>query len=131
MFGPPGHTYVYFIYGMHWLFNVVAHPHRPPGAVLVRALEPVEGLEVMRGLRGDKPRELLTNGPARLAQALDINGDLNDVDLCTHPALWIERGPGVPEAEVSTGPRVRVVGDESARARPWRFWIEGHPDLSS
>jgi DNA-3-methyladenine glycosylase len=124
MFGPPGHAYVYFIYGMHWMFNVVAYFEKPPGAVLVRALSPEEGLAAMRELRGGRPDQALTNGPARLAQALSIDGSLSGVDLCTHPHLFIEPGAPVPDEAVACGPRVGVVGDERARTRPWRFWVK-------
>lgn len=123
MFGMPGHTYVYFIYGMHWMFNVVARTESP-GAVLVRALMPEEGLNVMRAYRGGCPERLLASGPARLAQALAIDGTLNGVDLCTHSGIFVESGTPVPDELVSHGPRVGVTGDELARARPWRFWVE-------
>jgi DNA-3-methyladenine glycosylase len=123
MFGPPGHAYIYFIYGMHWMFNPVAHQD-PPGAVLIRALVPDEGIEVMRTYRACHSDRLLTNGPARLAQALAIDGSLNSVDLCSHPELYIESGVSVPDEEIATGPRVGVRGDESARTRPWRLWIK-------
>jgi DNA-3-methyladenine glycosylase len=127
MFGPPGHAYVYFIYGMHWMFNVVARQDGldvPAGAVLVRALSPEEGLATMRQLRVGRPERDLTNGPARLAQALAIDGSLTGVDLCTHPHIFIESGTPLPDAAVACGPRVGVVGDESAQARPWRFWVK-------
>jgi DNA-3-methyladenine glycosylase len=126
MFGVPGHAYVYFIYGMHWMFNVVARENGP-GAVLVRALVPEEGLEVMRAHRGGQPDRLLTNGPARLAQALAIDSALNGADLCTHAEIFIEWGVPVTDAAVARGPRVGVSGDEAARTRPWRFWIESAP----
>jgi DNA-3-methyladenine glycosylase len=126
MFGPPGHAYVYFIYGVHWMFNVVAHQDGPgaaPGAVLVRALLPQEGLAVMRERRGGRPDRDLANGPARLAQALGIDGRLNGVDLCAHPQLFIEPGTSLADEAVACGPRVGVGGDELAQARPWRFWL--------
>jgi DNA-3-methyladenine glycosylase len=124
MFGKPGHTYVYFIYGVHWMFNVVAR-QEGPGAVLVRAIVPQEGLEVMREYRGERPDKLLTNGPARLAQALSIDGSLNGVDLCAHTEIFIEASAPVPDELVVRGPRVGVTGDELARMRPWRYWIQG------
>jgi DNA-3-methyladenine glycosylase len=126
MFGPPGHAYVYFIYGIHWMFNVVARQDGPddaPGAVLVRALAPQEGLAIMRERRGGRPDKDLTSGPARLAQALGIDGELNGVDLCTHPRLFVEPGASPPDEAVACGPRVGVVGDELARSRPWRLWV--------
>jgi DNA-3-methyladenine glycosylase len=123
MFGIPGHAYVYFIYGMHWMFNVVARQDGP-GAVLLRALVPEEGLEVMRAHRGGQPDSLLTNGPARLAQALAIDSALNGVDLCTYPEIFIEWGAPVSDLVIACGPRVGVSGDEQARTRPWRFWIK-------
>jgi len=124
MFGPPGHAYVYFIYGMHWMFNVVAHPHDPPGAVLVRALLPKEGREIMRAHRDGRSDELLTSGPARLAQALAINGDLSGIDLCRSERLFIERGTSVADERVARGPRVGVTGDAEAKTRPWRLWVK-------
>jgi DNA-3-methyladenine glycosylase len=128
MFGPPGHAYVYFVYGMHWMFNVVAH-QRPPGAVLVRALAPQEGLDIMRTHRG-QPDRLLTNGPARLAQALAIDKQFNGVDLLTHPHIFIESGSPLPDKAVTCGPRVGVRGDELARTRSWRFWVRDEPFVS-
>ncbi|MCU0521184.1 MAG: DNA-3-methyladenine glycosylase [Anaerolineae bacterium] len=134
MFGPPGHAYVYFIYGMHWMFNVAAHPEGMPGAVLIRALEPLEGAEAMCFSRGGRYRaddRRLTNGPARLAQAMAIDGTLNAADLCADEALMITEGELRSGEWLSSGPRVRVPGDERARAHPWRFWIEGNPYISS
>jgi DNA-3-methyladenine glycosylase len=127
--GPPGGVYVYFIYGVHWMFNVVAH-QAPPGAVLVRALAPLEGLDAMRARRGGRPERLLTNGPARLTQALGIDQAFNGVDLVTHPHILIEAGPPPPNQIIACGPRVGVSGDELARTRPWRFWVRDDPFVS-
>ncbi len=123
MFGPPGHAYVYFIYGMHWMFNVVAHQD-PPGAVLVRALVPKEGHDVMRAHRGGCADDILTSGPARLAQALAIDGALSGIDLCSAEQLFIEPGTPVADESVACGPRVGVTGDAEAKTRPWRFWVK-------
>lgn len=130
MFGPPGHAYVYFIYGVHWMFNITAHTEASPGAVLIRALEPLEGLEMMRRHRGGKRDRLLTNGPAKLAQALAIDGDLNHVDLCAGSPLTLTRGEVRDDERIVAGPRVRVPGDEEAQERPWRYRIEGNPYVS-
>lgn len=123
MFGDPGHTYVYLIYGIHWMFNVVARLDGP-GAVLVRALIPDEGLDVMRKNRAGRPDQLLTSGPGRLTQALAIDAALNAADLCTHPEIFIEPGFPVSEDAVGCGPRVSVTGDDLAQTRPWRFWLK-------
>jgi DNA-3-methyladenine glycosylase len=131
MFGPPGHVYVYFIYGMHWMFNISAHPTAAPGAVLIRALEPLEGLELMVRSRQGQDRRDLTNGPAKLAQALSIDASLNNLDLCTSDSLYVTAGDLRPGEVIASGPRVRVTGDESARTRPWRFWLAGNPYVST
>lgn len=135
MFGPPGHAYVYFTYGMHWMLNVVTEPEGFPAAVLVRALEPLEGVETMYNLRearGKPRREAdLTNGPAKLTQALAINGAFNGADLVLGNTLWLERGQPVPEVSVHRGPRVGIrYAAEKDRHLPWRFWIEGNPHVS-
>jgi DNA-3-methyladenine glycosylase len=131
MFGPPGHAYVYFIYGMHWMFNISAHPQDSPGAVLIRALEPEGGIDVMSRLRRQVGRQELTNGPAKLAQALAINDDLNGLDLCAGQQFAIFRADLREGEKVSCGPRVRVPGGEEAKQRPWRFWIASNAWVSS
>ena len=120
MFGPPGHLYVYFVYGMHYCANLVTGPEGDPGAVLLRAGEVVEGLDVARSRRpGVRDREL-ARGPARLCRTLGI--DLGDNG--TRPELT----QGEPVSDISTGPRV---GLRHAADRPWRFWITGDPTVST
>ncbi|RLC98955.1 MAG: DNA-3-methyladenine glycosylase [Chloroflexi bacterium] len=124
MFGPPGHAYVYFIYGMHHCLNAVTEREGYPAAVLIRALEPLEGFEEMRALRSGRPDVQLTSGPARLCQALAIDRQFDGADMCASDAsLFIERGGAVPDDDVVTGPRIGVRGDEAALTAPWRFYI--------
>ncbi|MDF1514159.1 MAG: DNA-3-methyladenine glycosylase [Anaerolineae bacterium] len=130
MFSTPGTTYVYFIYGMHWLFNISAHIEGMPGGVLIRALEPESGLESMCRFRGTSSTNTLTNGPARLAQALHIDSDLNNIDLVTHTGLYLVDGSLADHERIASGPRVRVPGDKLAKQRLWRFWVADHPLLS-
>jgi len=126
MFGPPGHAYVYFVYGIHWMFNVVAHTDRSPGAILIRAVEPLGHHDILQAHRGERVTgRNLTNGPAKLAQALDITGDQNDVDLCSSQDLTIVEGALAVGETLAIGRRVRVPGGEDAQTRPWRFWIAG------
>jgi DNA-3-methyladenine glycosylase len=131
MYGPPGHTYVYFIYGIHWLFNITAHIEDTPGAILIRAVEPMQGIPIMQRLRGLPPLKNLTNGPARLAQAFNIDRDDNDIDLVTNNRLYLVEGSLKKGETIAAGPRVRVPGDTMALTRPWRFRIDHHPYLSS
>jgi len=130
MFGPPGHAYVYFIYGMHHCVNAVTEPEGSPAAVLIRALEPLEGLDVMRRHRKGRQGVELTNGPAKLCYALAIDRGLNGADLVSGSALWIERDRAVANALVASGPRIGVRGDERALTVPWRLWIRDHPYVS-
>jgi len=127
MFGPPGRAYVYFIYGNHFCFNVVTAPEGVGEAVLVRALEPVAGLELMQKRRGgiDNPLSL-TSGPGKLCQALAITADFNYHPL-TEPPLWI--GPGQGEAP---GPIVtdRRIGISRAEDRLLRFYLADNPYVS-
>jgi DNA-3-methyladenine glycosylase len=131
MFGPPGHVYVYFTYGMHWCMNLVCGPEGEASAVLLRAGEVVEGVELATSRRttAKAPREL-ARGPARLTVALGVDGSHNGVDA-TDPAscLTVSAATGLAPGEVCTGPRVGVAGDGAAR--PWRFWLPGEPSVSA
>ena len=128
MYGPPGHAYVYFTYGMHWLLNVVTAPEGEPAAVLIRAIQPEKGLDAMAENRPYNARQAgWTDGPAKLTQALAIDGDLNTIDLCTREAgLWIEAGQEVPEDQIVRSARVGLNSvPEPWRSIPWRFVAEG------
>jgi DNA-3-methyladenine glycosylase len=134
MYGPPGHAYVYLIYGMYHCFNIVTERGGLPAAVLVRALEPLEGLDVMSRQRGPVAANdvtKLTSGPGRLCQALVIDRSHDGVDLCAREAsLFLEEDEAVPCGAVIRGPRVNVRGDETAVSVPWRFYIRGNPHVS-
>jgi len=131
MFGPPGHTYVYFIYGMHWMFNITAHTTVSPGAVLIRAVQPLGRRDTLRHRRGGRVRDRdLVNGPAKLAQALGLTGDQSDLDLCAGAEITVTDSALADGEAIRVGPRVRVTGDEAARTRPWRFWIAGNSWVS-
>ncbi len=130
MFGPPGHAYVYFIYGMYHCLNAVTEAEGFPAAVLIRAIEPVEGLEVMRRHRPGRPDTQLSSGPGKLCQALSIDRALNRADLCDGSVLFIEAGQPVPGSAVVTGPRIGIRSDETARAVPWRFYVRDNPFVS-
>jgi DNA-3-methyladenine glycosylase len=129
MFGPPGHLYVYFIYGMHYCANVVCLPDGVPGAVLLRAGEVLRGHDLARARRPAARREPeLASGPARLTEVLGIGRQHNGVDL-TDPRSPVRLLPGtrVPPSQVSSGPRVGVA---AAQDLPWRFWVTGSPAVS-
>jgi DNA-3-methyladenine glycosylase len=121
MYGPPGHAYVYFTYGNHWMLNTVTEREGFPAAVLIRAIEPVEGTEIMLQRRNGRD----TYGPGKLAQALGIDGTLNGVDLCTQESgLWIEAGKKIADEDVVTGPRVGLYSvPEPWKSIPWRFRV--------
>lgn len=125
MFGPPGHLYCYFTYGMHVCCNVVCGAEGDPSAVLLRAGEVIEGLDVARERRPGSSDRDLARGPARLCNALGIELGDDGTDLTAGP---ITLRSGTPPADVSTGPRVGLRG---APDRPWRFWITGDPTVST
>ena len=128
MWGPPGHTYVYFTYGMHWMLNFVTERSGYPAATLIRSLVPLEGLETMRQRRAGRPENTLTNGPAKLCQSLAIDRSLDGCDLC-HPGspLFIEALSQLEDDYVMTGPRVGLeTVPEPWRSIPWRFRV--HPN---
>jgi DNA-3-methyladenine glycosylase len=126
MYGPPGHAYVYFTYGMHWMLNFVTEAEGFPAAVLLRAIEPLEGLETIAARRLGQPPARWMDGPAKLCQALGIDGHLNGVDLCDPQAgLFIESGQPVPDSSVTIGPRVGLYHvPEPWKSIPWRFRLD-------
>ena len=127
MFGPPGHGYVYFIYGNHWCFNAVCRPRSVAEAVLIRAIEPVFGIELMeQRRRGSKPHEV-TNGPAKLCAALGIDRLINEVDLCNADSIvFIARNPNRRQSVARLGPRVTTTRIGLTRAADWplRFILQ-------
>jgi DNA-3-methyladenine glycosylase len=125
MFGPPGTTYVYLVYGLHYCFNVVTGKEGEGEAVLIRSLEPLAGLDLMASRRGTAKIRLLTNGPGRLCQALAIGPALNGSDLCASPLCLTE--DGYPETEAITTGRVGIT---VATALPLRFYIAGNAYVS-
>jgi DNA-3-methyladenine glycosylase len=127
MFGPAGHLYVYFTYGMHHCCNVVVGEEGTASAVLLRAGEVVEGIDVARNRRPGSSERDLARGPARLCNALAIDLSHNGVDLSTG-ALTLELGDGVAPEAMVTGPRV---GLRLAAENPWRFWLAGEPTVST
>lgn len=131
MFGPPGFSYVYFTYGMHWMLNIVTGQEGQANAVLLRALEPQEGLDVMRSLRLRLDPEL-ANGPAKLAQALAIRGEQKGLDLCDPKSvLWLEYDREVLPDMIASGPRIGLgKTPEPWLSMPWRFWLAGSPAVS-
>ncbi len=132
MFGAPGHAYVYFVYGMHHMLNVVAEPEACAAAVLIRAVEPLDGITTMQRLRHTRhTNRLLTGGPARLTQALAIDRSLNGTNLVSGDDLWIEAGPPLDDRMVARGMRIGIgYADEDDRLAPWRFWEQGNPCVS-
>ncbi len=133
MWDAPGHAYLYFTYGMHWMLNAVCEPPDRPAAVLIRAIDPREGLDLIAANRpGRRPREW-TSGPARLTSALGITGAQNRADLVDSSGeVWIEVGTPVPDNQVRTGPRIGLGKNvpEPWLSVAWRWWIGDNPCVS-
>jgi len=131
MYGPPGHAYIYFTYGMHWMLNAVCCAIGSPAAVLIRGIEPVYGLDIMQSLRHQpesSPPGLLrkgwTDGPAKICQALSLDGRMNGVSLCdSNSDVWISNsGLDVRDEDITRTPRVGMNNvPEPWKSIPWRF----------
>ena len=133
MWEAPGHAYVYFTYGMYWLLNVVCEPVDHPAAVLIRAVEPLEGLEVLAANRAGRPFIEWASGPGRLTRALCITGEQNRADVTSQAAdLWIEIGDPVPDEAARAGPRIGLGRHvtEPWLSIPWRWRVAGNPHVS-
>jgi len=124
MFGRAGRAYVYFVYGMHYLLNMVTEEEENPCAILIRAIVPLDGIEHMQRLRGRNSKGL-ADGPAKLCQALAIGKSLNGWDLTAGKKLWVEDRPPVPGRFIKKGPRIGIDYAKLAdRRAARRFWID-------
>ncbi len=137
MFGPPGHAYIYLIYGMYHCLNFVTEPEGEPSAVLLRAIAPITGIDIMQKLRyGDKPmtnyrRKNFMNGPGKVCKGLSLDREQNGIDLtgnvlflCSSPADFDCCVPKHGKEWICCGPRIGVDYAEEAKEFPWRFWLE-------
>ena len=147
MYGPAGHVYVFFVYGMYYQFNVVCGPVDTPHAILIRAVEPVEGIETMRERRGflsepgaiatgsgagkNKSRadKNLTSGPGKLCIALNIDKTLNAEDLLGKK-IWLEDHRTFTDHDIASGPRIGIDYAGEDAEKPWRFWVKGNEFVS-
>ena len=126
MYGPPGFAYVYFTYGNHWMLNFVTERPGFPAAVLIRGIEPIEGLPLMRRRRGVKREFDLTNGPGKLTAAFRITGEDNGASLCG-PRFLVTPGQSAAKERIAAGGRIGV---NEGHERPWRFFYDGNPWVS-
>jgi DNA-3-methyladenine glycosylase len=129
MYGLGGTAYVYFVYGMYNQFNVVTNVEDTPHAVLVRAVEPVEGLDVIRRRRPGRSEYEWTSGPGRLCIALGIDRRLDKADLLGE-RVWIEEGVSISPRQIARGPRIGIDYAEKWITKPWRFWVRDNPFVS-
>ncbi|HWW75694.1 MAG TPA: DNA-3-methyladenine glycosylase [Pyrinomonadaceae bacterium] len=131
MFGVGGLVYVFFVYGMHHQLNVVTGLAGQPHAVLLRAVEPEEGIELMRERRPVSKERELTSGPGKLCRALGIDGGYNGEDLTRGRRIWIEEtGASFADEEIAAGPRVGIDYAGEDALKPWRFWVGGSEFVS-
>lgn len=132
MYGEAGRAYVYFTYGMHWMLNCVSNEDGYPAAVLIRAIHPVEGFDIMRKNRAGIEEPLWCNGPAKLTKALEITGELNGIDLCDPGSpLIIEEGIEILDNNIRTSARIGIQSTpEPWLTMPWRFFIEVPKNLN-
>jgi DNA-3-methyladenine glycosylase len=128
MFGPPGHLYLYFSYGMHWAANVVCGPTGTAGGCLLRAGQVVDGVELARERRHGAPERDLARGPGRLTQALGLGPEQRGADLFADGPVRLEPRDEALAIEIATGPRVGV---SQAADVPWRFWVAGDRYVSA
>lgn len=129
MYGGGGHVYVFFVYGMYYQLNFVTGPAEHPHAILVRGVEPVEGIEIMRERRGGMKDVNLTSGPGKLAIAFGVTRDLNGADL-TGDRIWLEEYRKFTKKEIQIGKRIGIDYAREDAELPLRFWVKGSPFVS-
>ncbi|CAN5382805.1 DNA-3-methyladenine glycosylase [soil metagenome] len=123
MFAVGGTVYIFFIYGMYFQFNVVVGEIDTPHAILIRAVEPVENIEIMRRRRGKMTDKNLTSGPGKLCIALGIDKTFNNEDLLGN-RVWLEKGKTFSNTEIESGRRIGIDYAEEFAEKPWRFWVK-------
>lgn len=123
-YGSGGHAYVFFVYGMYFQLNVVLGPVEHPHVLLVRGIEPVEGIEVMRARRGEMKDTNLTSGPGKLCLALGIDRAFNSEDLVDGNRMWVEEHRSFTEGEIAIGKRIGIDYAGEDADLPWRFWVK-------
>jgi DNA-3-methyladenine glycosylase len=128
MFGHAGHAYVYMIYGFHYMLNIVTEAADFPAAVLIRAVEPLNGVRLMQSRRGTEKLRSLASGPGKLCQAFAIDRALNGNDVCGKVLYLEDRGDTIPK--VVTTPRIGVDYAGKWKHKPWRFLIRGNEFVS-
>jgi DNA-3-methyladenine glycosylase len=128
MFGEPGHAYVYFTYGMHYCLNVTTEPAGQPGAVLIRAVQPVKGIVEMKKRRRTEHVKDLSNGPAKLTQAFAVTKALNGYDLTSAGELYLAKPSDHRKVRITVTTRI---GIKAGSEKPWRFCIKGNPFVST
>jgi DNA-3-methyladenine glycosylase len=128
-YGMGGLVYVFFVYGMYYQLNLVTGPAERAHVVLIRAVEPVEGTEIIRKRRGRMPDNNLTSGPGKLTIAFGINRSLNGEDL-SGDRIWVEEYKNFKKSEIVSGPRIGIDYAKEFVEVPWRFWVKGNPFVS-
>lgn len=129
MFAVGGTIYIFFIYGMYYQFNVVAGKVGVPHAILIRAVEPLENIEIIRQRRGRMKDQNLTSGPGKLCIAFGIDKTFNNKDL-TGDKVWLETNAKISDAEIAVGKRIGIDYAEEYAEKPWRFWLKGNSFVS-
>ncbi|MBX7171173.1 MAG: DNA-3-methyladenine glycosylase [Pyrinomonadaceae bacterium] len=124
-----GKVYVFFIYGMYWQLNFVTNSTEVPHVLLIRAVEPIDGIEIMRERRGKMKDQNLTSGPGKLCLAFGIDRSFNGEDL-VGSKIWVENAEEVAANEIETGKRIGIDYAEEFAEMPWRFWIKGNKFVS-
>jgi DNA-3-methyladenine glycosylase len=131
MFGLGGRAYVFLVYGMHHQFNVVTGPEGVPHVLLVRAVEPEEGIELMRERRHVSKERELTSGPGKLCRALGIDLTFDGADLTERRRVWLEEtGTRFKPEQIASGPRIGIDYAAEDALKPWRFWVRGNEYVS-
>jgi DNA-3-methyladenine glycosylase len=128
-YGQGGHAYVFFVYGMYYQLNLVTGPVDHPHVILIRAVEPVEGIEIMRARRGQMKDKNLTSGPGKLCIAFGIDRTLNGADLTGDP-IWLEGYRSFEAKDISAGKRIGIDYAAEYAEMPWRFWVTGNVYVS-